>query len=84
MTARRVADILTSALSADGTATSRSRFLREHPVYVTRDETAHRIAGYDRRSGKWVTFCGIPYESDAYKEEVVEGETGCMACLAML
>lgn len=74
-----IASILLSAMSISDDGLRRD-FLWENPVRIVRDAMVHRIAGYDRPSATWMTFCGISYAGNAHEEEAPEGMTNCMAC----
>lgn len=74
-----VAGVLISAMGISNEDRRRD-FLRENPVLVAEGTMVHRIAGFDRRSATWMTFCGVSYGGNAYEEEVAEGMTNCMAC----
>ena len=74
-----IASVLLSALSISD-AGERRDFLWENPVRIIRGEMVHRIAGYDRPSGTWMTFCQVPYVGNAFMEEYPEDMINCMAC----
>lgn len=75
----KVADVLITAMGISDNEKRRD-FLWENPVLIVRDAMVHRIAGFDRRLAAWTTFCGISYGGNAYKEEITDGMTNCMAC----
>lgn len=58
----------------------RRTFLEENPVQIIQGTLVHRIAGFDRQSATWKTFCGISYEGDGHTEEVPDETTNCMMC----
>ncbi len=75
-----VAEVLLSAMTVLDDE-QRRVFLEENPVIVRRHRMVHRIAGYERRSATWMTFCGVSYEGNGYEDDVGEGEIDCMTCL---
>jgi hypothetical protein len=75
-----VAEVLLRAMTISDDEQRRS-FLVDNPVIVRRHGMVHRVAGYERRSATWMTFCGVSYEGNAYEDDVGEGEIDCMTCL---
>lgn len=75
-----IANILISAMSISDDD-KRHAFLAANPVIVRRHGMTHRIAGFERRSATWMTFCGLSYEGNAYEENAEEGTLDCMTCM---
>ena len=75
-----IANVLISAMSISDDG-RRHAFLVANPVIVRRHGMTHRIAGFERRSATWMTFCGVSYEGNAYEENTEEGTLDCMTCM---
>ncbi len=75
-----IANILITAMSISDDD-KRHAFLADNQVIVIRHGMTHRIAGFERRSATWMTFCGVSYEGNAYEEIVEEGTLDCMTCM---
>lgn len=60
----------------------RSKCLAELQVRFVHNGTLHQVAEFDRRSGTWVSGCGISYEGNGYVEDSHPGQTDCVLCLA--
>lgn len=75
-----IANILLTAMSIHDDEKQR-RFLEANPVIVRRHGMTHRIAGFERLSATWMTFCGVSYEGNAYEENAEEGTIDCMTCM---
>ncbi len=75
-----ISDILLSAMAISDDD-RRHAFLALNPVIVRRHRMTHRIAGFERRSATWMTFCGVSYEGNAYEENAEEGTVDCMTCM---
>ncbi len=72
-----IANVLMAALSIHDDE-RRYVFLEMNPVIVRCRGITHRIAGFERRSAVWMTFCGVLYEANAYEENAEEGTVDCM------
>ncbi len=59
----------------------RQKRLQELQVRFVKDGTLHQVADFDRRSGTWVSGCGISYEGDGYVEDSHVGRVDCMLCI---
>jgi hypothetical protein len=75
----KIASVLIAAMGMSDVDRRRD-FLWENPVRIVRGAMVHRIAGFDRSSATWMTFCGVSYTGNAHEDEVPEGMTNCMAC----
>lgn len=75
-----IANILLTAMTIHDDE-KRYTFLAANPVIVRCHEMTHRIAGFEYRSATWMTFCGVPYEGNAYEDNVEEGTLDCMTCM---
>lgn len=75
-----IANILITAMSIYDDE-KRHEFLAANPVIIRRHGMTHRVARFDRRSATWTTFCGVPYEGNAYEENAEEGTLDCMTCM---
>jgi hypothetical protein len=75
-----IANILLTAMTISDDD-KRHAFLAANPVIVRRHGMTHRIAGFERRSATWMTFCGVSYEGNAYEENAEEGTVDCMTCM---
>ncbi len=75
-----IADILVAAMSISDDE-RRYEFLVTNPVIVRHHGMTHRIAGFERRSATWMTFCGVSYEGNAYEENAEDAALDCMTCM---
>lgn len=75
-----IVDILIAAMSISDDE-RRHGFLAANPVVVRRHGMTHRVAGFERRSATWMTFCGVSYEGNAYEENAEEATLDCMTCM---
>lgn len=79
---RTIADILLNALRAFPVAgPGRRRCLLLCGIRFMKNGMLHQIADYDRMTGSWVSFCGVPYEGNGYEEGSHSGQVDCMICL---
>lgn len=75
-----IANILLTAMTIYNDD-KRHEFLAVNPVIVRRHGMTHRIAGFERHSATWMTFCGVSYKGNAYEENAEDATLDCMTCM---